>query len=212
MNNKTSVGILVIVALIVGGYLLFRQSFIGKDMNQTSQTRQRKESTQSANVEVSSQCSVEVIPALTEGPYYKQNSPERTNLVEEGISGEKLTLTGFVFDQDCRPIANAWLDFWQADGEGNYDNQGFKLRGYQFTDSSGRYILETVVPGQYPGRTPHIHVKVRATENSPVITSQLFLPGVSQNQTDPIFNQALVMDVKDSRDGKVGTFNFVVNK
>lgn len=212
MNNRILVGILITGALIIGGFFLWRNPTT-QSSSQTLETQQISDSTQSGDIRLlGSECTGKVTSTLTEGPYYKTGSPVRTNLREEEIPGEKLTLTGFVFDQDCKPIANAWLDFWQADGEGNYDNQGFKLRGHQFTEAKGKYILETVIPGEYPGRTPHIHVKVRANENSPIITSQLFLPGTSQNQTDSIFNEALVMNVKDTIDGKVATFNFVIPK
>ncbi len=61
------------------------------------------------------------------------------------------------------PLANALLDFWQCDDAGVYDTRGFKLRGNQFTDAEGRYRLDTIVPGLYPGRTRHIHVKLQPT-------------------------------------------------
>jgi hypothetical protein len=115
-----------------------------------------------------------------------------------------------VYDKNCQPIAGAWLDFWQADASGAYDNSGHKFRGHQYTDQSGRYQLVTVVPGEYPGRTVHIHVKVQAP-GGPVITTQLFMPGVARNANDSIFNQALLMSVQDTQDGKAATFNFVLN-
>src|SRR5690349_21717392 len=105
-------------------------------------------------------CNGTITPALTEGPYYKAGSPQRTSLLEAGTTGTKVVLTGTVYDRNCRPIAGAWLDFWQADSSGAYDNSGYKLRGYQYADQNGRYQLTTVVPGEYPGRTVHIHVKV----------------------------------------------------
>jgi protocatechuate 3,4-dioxygenase beta subunit len=151
-------------------------------------------------------------PQAEEGPYYKANSPERTRLVEPGIPGEKLTLTGQVIDSGGNPLAHAWLDFWQADGNGEYDNSGYKLRGHQYTDSSGRYKLETVLPGAYPGRTPHIHVKVRARDSWPVLTAQLFIPGVVSNKTDFIYKDALLMEMKDTPQGKSAKFNFVLSR
>lgn len=152
----------------------------------------------------------QITPSATEGPYYKSNSPERTNLRETGTVGEKLTVTGYVFDSNCRPVAGAWLDFWQADGNGVYDNIGYKLRGHQFTDESGKYILETVMPGEYSGRTSHIHLKVKTNDKSPVLTSQLYFPDEARNQTDPIFNQALLVGMTDTADGKVAIYNFVL--
>jgi protocatechuate 3,4-dioxygenase beta subunit len=149
-------------------------------------------------------------PAQTEGPYYTPNTPQRASLIEPGMGGTKIIVTGYVLTTDCQPIANAWLDFWQADDQGVYDNAGYRLRGHLFTDETGRYALETIAPGEYPGRTPHIHVKVQAP-NGPILTSQIYFPGVAANDRDSIFDPALLADVQDTADGKVATFNFVVN-
>lgn len=149
-------------------------------------------------------------PAMTEGPYYTPDTPERTSLIEPGMPGTKLILTGFVLDTNCQPIANAWLDFWQADANGVYDNAGYTLRGHQFTDENGRYLLETIVPGQYPGRTEHIHVKVQAP-GSRVVTTQLFFPGSNSNESDRIFaSELLVKIIRDAGDVVEAEFNFVV--
>ena len=141
--------------------------------------------------------------------YFKAGSPERASLVEDGMAGTKIVITGYVYTADCKPVANALLDCWQADAGGNYDNSGYTLRGHQLTDANGHYQLTTIVPGLYPGRTEHIHVKVQAP-NGKLITSQLFFPGVTQNDSDGIFNPALLMDIQKSSDGLQGQFNFVV--
>ncbi|MBI5052282.1 MAG: intradiol ring-cleavage dioxygenase [Chloroflexi bacterium] len=151
----------------------------------------------------------QLTPAMTEGPYYKSNTPQRASLLESNTKGIKLVVSGFVLTADCRPVARAWLDFWQADASGQYDNAGYVLRGHQFTDEAGRYQLTTVIPGLYPGRTEHIHFKVQAP-NGPVITSQLFFPDVPQNKSDGIFDAKLLLTMKDASDGKTATFNFVV--
>src|SRR5687767_10851341 len=88
-------------------------------------------------------------PAQTEGPYFKPSSPERRTLVEAGVGGTALTITGRVVTATCSPIAGALLDFWQADHNGQYDNSGFRLRGHQYTDREGRFSLTTIVPGLY---------------------------------------------------------------
>lgn len=150
------------------------------------------------------------LPAVIEGPYYKTGSPERKK-IDEGVSGTKLILQGQVLDTNCNPIQNAWIDFWQADSTGQYDNNGYKLRGHQYTDIDGKYFLETIIPGEYTGRTPHLHAKVKARGNSPILTVQIFLPDLEKNKKDPLFNRALLMDIKDSANGKTATFNFVVN-
>jgi protocatechuate 3,4-dioxygenase beta subunit len=147
-------------------------------------------------------CQTGLTPLDMEGPYYKADTPERNSLLEEGMQGTRLILVGYVLDQNCQPIPNAWLDFWQADANGNYDNIGYILRGHQFTDSQGRYFLETVVPGQYAGRPiVHIHVKV-GLPGREAVTTQLYFPEQSiQNQTVTL----------EEREGfMVGYFNFVV--
>jgi protocatechuate 3,4-dioxygenase beta subunit len=147
--------------------------------------------------------------AQTEGPYYTPNTPERTSLLEPGITGTRLLVTGTVLSTGCTPIARALVDFWHCDDAGVYDNVGYKLRGHQFTDDAGRYSLETIVPGVYPGRTRHIHVKVQAP-NQPVLTTQLYFPGEPANARDGIYNPALEMALQDSAEGQLGTFNFVL--
>jgi protocatechuate 3,4-dioxygenase beta subunit len=149
-------------------------------------------------------------PAQTEGPYYTPTTPERASLLEPGMAGTKLVLSGQVLSTGCQPVARALLDFWQADDGGIYDNAGYKLRGHQFADDQGRFTLETIVPGLYPGRTRHIHVKVQAP-NQPVLTTQLYFPDEASNSRDGIFRPELVMDVKDGADGKAGAFNFVLD-
>jgi protocatechuate 3,4-dioxygenase beta subunit len=149
-------------------------------------------------------------PAQMEGPFYTPNSPERTSLLEAGMSGTRLVLTGYVLTRDCQPVAGAQLDFWQCDDRGVYDNDGYRLRGHQFADGDGRYQLETIVPAVYAGRTRHIHVKVQAP-NQRVLTTQLYFPNEPANARDGIFRRELVMATQDTADGKDGTFNFVLN-
>jgi protocatechuate 3,4-dioxygenase beta subunit len=146
---------------------------------------------------------------LTEGPYYKANPPQNAVLRTAGVAGTPLALRGYVVSKSCQPIANAKLDFWQADGNGNYDNSGYTLRGWQVTDASGAYRLETVIPGLYPGRTEHIHFKV--TVNGKTYTSQLFFPGVAQNASDSIYSSRMLVALNTSITPVTGTFTFVVN-
>lgn len=161
---------------------------------------------------VPSTCPETFMDPETEGPYYKAGSPERTDFIEDGTAGERFTLTGYVFDKDCKPVAGAWLDFWHADGNGVYDNEGYRLRGHQFTDKQGRYVLKTVVPGEYPGRTNHIHVKAGKQAGSGT-TSQLYFPGGRLNSRDNIFNRSMLIAIGQDKEGnKIGFFNFRLNQ
>src|SRR5436190_21536177 len=75
----------------------------------------------------------------TEGPFFKPSSPERADLIDPGMAGQPLELAGWVRTRGCKPIAGAIVDVWQADGQGDYDNSGFRLRGHQRADAQGRY-------------------------------------------------------------------------
>ncbi|WKZ34343.1 MAG: hypothetical protein QY332_12045 [Anaerolineales bacterium] len=147
-------------------------------------------------------CSGVLTPSNAEGPYYTPNTPERTSLLEDGLRGERLILIGHVLNEDCKPIPDVWLDFWQADGDGEYDNAGFTLRGHQFTDQQGRYSLETVLPGLYSSRPiRHIHVKVQAP-NGQVLTTQLYFP------EQPVDNLTVQVQPKDGF--QLALFDFVI--
>lgn len=149
-------------------------------------------------------------PSTTEGPYFKPGSPERRSLLGPEVVGDRINLTGRVLTRSGKPVAGALIDFWQADGNGAYDNIGYRLRGHQFTDEQGRYQLETVLPGNYGGRTRHIHVKVQ-TPGGAVLTTQLFFPGEENNQRDSIFNPELVVAIGETEMGQEATFDFVLN-
>src|SRR5262249_56439767 len=109
-------------------------------------------------------CTPKAPPPLPQpaGPFFKPRSPERASLLEPGMRGTRIVVTGAVLSITCRPIPGALLDFWQADDRGEYDSAGFRLRGHQFASEQGQYRLETLVPGFYTGRTRHIHVRVQA--------------------------------------------------
>ena len=131
-------------------------------------------------------------PSQMEGPFFTPLSPERARLIEPGMKAPRMRLTGQVVDSTCRPIPGALLDFWQCDDRGQYDNQGYRLRGHQYANSKGEFMLETLVPGEYPGRTPHFHVKVQR-RNGPVLTTQLYLPDHPRNARDFLFDRRLII-------------------
>ena len=147
--------------------------------------------------------------AQTEGPYFKSSSPERIELIEEGMAGQKIELVGFVMTRGCKPVAGALLEFWQADEQGRYDNSGFRLRGHQFTDAEGRYRLRSIVPGVYVGRTRHIHVKVQPRGGA-MLTTQLYFAGEALNRKDSLFRKELLVRTAKNAGWLAGRFDFVV--
>ena len=120
-----------------------------------------------------------------------------------------MELSGLVLTRACRPVAGALVDLWQADDNGEYDNKGFRLRGHVFTDAGGRYAFRTIMPGLYPGRTRHYHVKVQASHR-PVLTTQFYFPDERANRTDAFFHRELVMQVAPSDDALRARFDVVL--
>lgn len=143
--------------------------------------------------------------AQTEGPFFKTNTPARISFLEKGASA-RLVVTGRVLSAQCRPVANALLEFWHADEFGEYDNKGYRYRGHQHADAEGRYRLETIVPAEYPGRARHIHVKVQAPGQR-VLTSQLYFPDEAGNRRDGLYRPELEMKMAKAGEG---SFDFVV--
>jgi protocatechuate 3,4-dioxygenase beta subunit len=148
-------------------------------------------------------------PRQTAGPFFLPHSPQRASLLEPGINGTKIVLTGQVLSTRCRAVSGALLDFWHANDAGEYDVEGFRLRGHQFSDSEGRYRLETIVPGLYPGRTRHFHVTLQAP-NGLTLTTQLYFPGEQRNARDFLFDRRLLMMMDDDGGRKAARFDFVL--
>ena len=152
----------------------------------------------------------EPTPRQTEGPFFKPRSPERADLIEPGMKGRPIELTGFVLDPSCKPVAHALLDLWQADDAGDYDNTGFRLRGHQFTDAQGHYRFRTIVPAVYPGRTRHFHLKVQPSGGR-LLTTQLYFPDEPMNRRDGLFRKELLMRVAQTDSNLDARFDFVLD-
>ena len=163
-----------------------------------------------AEMAATPECGVEgPTPRQTEGPFFSPSSPLRSSLLEPGLTGERIVVAGSVMSPRCLPLAGVLLDFWQADERGDYDNVGFRLRGHQISDSAGRYRLETILPGLYPGRTRHIHVKL-AIRGRPLLTTQLYFPGEPENERDAIFDPRLLLSGRGAAGSAPARFDFVV--
>lgn len=144
-----------------------------------------------------------VSPELTEGPYFVDAGLNRADIRSDPNSGElrpgvplALTLRVAQVSADaCAPLAGALVDIWQCDALGVYSDVGeasgqLFLRGQQVTDASGAASFITIYPGWYPGRTVHIHFKVRAAAGASQtyeFASQLFF---DEALSDTVFTLA----------------------
>lgn len=134
-------------------------------------------------------------PEAVEGPFYFDPKLVRADIAE-GKEGAPLKLTLQVVDaKDCAKLAQARVDIWHSDGLGAYSGYARQetgstqgqtfLRGTQFTDDDGQVSFQTIYPGWYPGRTPHIHFKVFLDANT-LVTGQLYFP-------DPVTERVYAM-------------------
>ena len=162
-------------------------------------------------IEPTIECTASIQKTRTQsaGPFFTPDTPHRNDFRDEDKYGTPFQLFGFVKSRDCQPVPNALIELWHADSQGRYDNRGYKMRGHQFTDDKGRFIFLTTVPGRYPGRTLHYHVKVQASGQQ-LLTTQLYFPDEPANKKDWIFHQSLLMAIGSFNDVAAGRFDFVV--
>ena len=151
-------------------------------------------------------------PTQIEGPYYKIGSPHRSSLIEPGITGTPMLLTGRVMNEHGKPIPDAVVDFWQSDDVGNYDMVGNLLRGHVFTNADGRYAIETIVPACYePREARHIHVKLQGVSRP--YTTQLYFSDDENRVKDNYYMRELEVQMEEQPNGsKKGTYDFVIRQ
>jgi protocatechuate 3,4-dioxygenase beta subunit len=151
-------------------------------------------------------------PAQTEGPFYPNKLPLDTDndliIINNSISTAVGTIThlyGKLMDTKGNPVKNAVVEIWQVDNNGAYLHSGtsnkekrdgnFQGFGRFLTGLSGEYYFRTIKPVPYPGRTPHIHVKVRRNDRT-LITTQCYIKGEERNARDGIYRS--IRDPKQS--------------
>ena len=186
-------------------------------------------------------------PEQSEGPYFVDERLHRVDIRSDPTDGQikpgtPLALTLLIsrlHSGDCQPLPGAQVDIWHCDASGVYSDvrdpdfttlgQKF-LRGYQITDARGEVRFVTVYPGWYPGRTVHIHFKIRTAtvaQRRFEFTSQLYFddeltdrvyaappyaangPRIARNQHDWIFRRGgdrLMLETTTTNNGYAATF------
>ncbi len=119
----------------------------------------------------------------TEGPFYESGAPAKTLLAPTSEPGERLTVTGRVFNHTCSAaLTGVTVDVWHADAKGAYRDlsHAVPLRGVLSTDCDGKFAFETVLPGAYLDaggyRPRHIHMKITPPGGGTLVT-QLYFAG-----------------------------------
>ncbi len=144
---------------------------------------------------------------VSEGPAYKPGAPFRTELIDPGTPGTRFLLRGRVSATNDKPLAQAVVDLWNVRNSGTYDFDGFNLRGRQLTTKDGHFEFLTIEAVPYGGRTAHFHFKVSAPGYQP-LTSELYLPGISQNSGDSSFRTSNLLQTVDEAGIRKGRYEF----
>ena len=144
-------------------------------------------------------------PAQTEGPFYPTKLPLDTDndllVINDEITpavGEVTFLSGRILDSRGQPLRNTVVEIWQVDHHGAYLHEGSSNRekrdrnfqgfGRFLTGSTGEYLFRTIKPVAYPGRTPHIHMRVRPRGHEH-FTTQCYVKGEPQNERDGVLRR-----------------------
>lgn len=158
-------------------------------------------------------------PSQTEGPFYPDKLPLDTDndllIINSDITPAVGTVThlhGKVMDVRGNPVRNAMVEIWQVDnnaaylhtGSGNKNKRDAHFQGFGrfLTGAKGEYYFRTIKPVPYPGRTPHIHVKVRKADKTLLVT-QCYIKGEERNAKDGIYRA-----IRDPRQSAAVTIAF----
>ena len=167
-------------------------------------------------------------PTQTEGPFYPDKLPLDTDndliVINETTTPAVGTIAhvgGRILSATGEPIRNALVEIWQCDNNGAYLHSGtgnknkqdshFQGFGRFLTNAKGEYYFRTIKPVPYPGRTPHIHYKVKKGGKE-LLCTQLYIKGHPQNERDgvlrgmrdPKAKAALMADFKKMEKSKIG--------
>lgn len=174
-------------------------------------------------------------PAQTEGPFYPPSFGRPGNdLIAAGADGalpqgELIAIAGRVTDAQCRPLAGAVVEIWQADAHGHYAHPSdsepaqrdprFRYWGQALTAADGGYRFRTIQPSPYSlglfgRRTAHVHFKVRPPQGRP-LTTQMYFDGHALNARDGILRSlsereraAAIARLEPAASGALPTWRF----
>jgi protocatechuate 3,4-dioxygenase alpha subunit len=155
-------------------------------------------------------------PSQTVGPFFSFGlAPEQygyaftslagSRLADATTAGQRIRITGRLFDGEGTVLNDALIEIWQADAEGRYahpadprssnaDFKGFGRMGTG-TDPERRFIFDTVMPGATAGgAAPHVSIIVFARGMLNHLYTRLYFEDQAEaNARDPVL-QALPAD------------------
>jgi protocatechuate 3,4-dioxygenase, beta subunit len=183
-------------------------------------------------------------PAQTRGPFYPIPDIEKQDFFDFDLTrkspespmaeGEAIAIRGSVVDFSDKALDKVWVEVWQASSGGRYNHPedradtpidpNFQYWGRMQTSDDGQFAFKTVLPGKYPGRTPHIHFRIAGPGREELATQLYFEKHAVLNQRDGIYNsvspeqrkiittdfESMNIDPKDAASEKLPTGYFRV--
>jgi len=173
-----------------------------------------------------------VTPRQSLGPFYPSTPPLDSDSDLTFVEGKKgrasghvTNLYGQVYSLNGSFVPKANIEIWQCDAFGGYhhpsDGGGkdpfFQGYGKTMTDDKGQFRFKTIKPVAYPGRAPHIHLRI--SKGSKELVTQIYVLGNPANRTDFLLNsipskearQSLMIPFKDDPNGAVGELVAIFN-
>ena len=138
-----------------------------------------------------------VTPSQTVGPFFDRQLlwPDGGSILFAAPGGERITLTGRVFDGNGAPVVDALFETWQADSSGKLVAGGEGARPYGYgrvsTGADGSYTIHTVIPGSFKGQggetyAPQISVTIFARGLLKAVQTRVFLASLEAIKDDPL--------------------------
>ena len=152
-----------------------------------------------------------ITPSQLLGPFYPEKIPVENDNDLTRVAGQNrfalgdiTHLIGRVLTPLGQPIAGAQIEIWRCDAFGHYNHprdrggrdRAFQGYGKTQTGNDGEYRFKTIKPSPYPGRTPHIHMRIE-TKTAQLVT-QIYVKGERLNKSDFILKSIRDPEVRDS--------------
>jgi protocatechuate 3,4-dioxygenase, alpha subunit len=143
-------------------------------------------------------------PSQTVGPFfaysltaeqycYDYNSIVNGSLINDITKGERIYITGRIYDGNGNTVSDAMVELWQADANGNYQNQfnaadfkGFGRLGTG-TNADHSFTFKTVKPGSVNGQAPHINIILFMRGSLHALYTRIYFSD-EHNDHDPLLN------------------------
>lgn len=178
---------------------------------------------------------IQQTPSQTVGPFfaysltaaqygYDYNSIINNSLISGDTEGERIYITGNIFDGNGNTISDAMIELWQADAGGNYRilpinkiNDGFTGFGRLGTGTNEKHLFtfETIKPGAVNGQSPHINVILFMRGSLHTLYTRIYFSDevndndVLLNAIEPSRRQTLIATLKDMNGIK--TYHFDIH-